>query len=287
MYVRMLFLFPFFGVRFVTQSREVMKWSKRSFTIFWVVHSWHGILKNTLLRRENIMKLTSMDTIKNLKWALRKQIKARIAKLSHDTLLKQSILAAKTISDLPEFKNAKTVGLYMNLPSGELPTDEIVKTCFNFDKKVYLPRVTAISRFNDTKRFEKQKSILHFLSIDNLSEARSLPERGRYKIREPEFKSDDSGSVVNDLLQNNEKLDILFVPGMAFSSDCERLGHGAGYYDDFIKRYNEKYHEKPLLIGLGLKEQLLTKENGEVLHMEEHDELLDNVVIADTVYSRR
>ncbi|KAF6013345.1 hypothetical protein HII12_002061 [Brettanomyces bruxellensis] len=233
------------------------------------------------------MKLTSMDTIKNLKWALRKQIKARIAKLSHDTLLKQSILAAKTISDLPEFKNAKTVGLYMNLPSGELPTDEIVKTCFNFDKKVYLPRVTAISRFNDTKRFEKQKSILHFLSIDNLSEARSLPERGRYKIREPEFKSDDSGSVVNDLLQNNEKLDILFVPGMAFSSGCERLGHGAGYYDDFIKRYNEKYHEKPLLIGLGLKEQLLTKENGEVLHMEEHDELLDNVVIADTVYSRR
>mgnify|MGYP003362232416 CR=1 FL=1 len=227
-----------------------------------------------------------MEAVKSLKWALRKEIKARVAKISHDALLNQSILAAKGISNLPEFESAKTVGVYMNLPSGELPTDEIVKTCFNFGKKVYLPRVTAISRFNDTKRFEKQKSILHFLSIENSAEAEGLPERGKYKIREPDFKTNESGSVVNDLLANNEKLDILFVPGMAFSSDCERLGHGAGFYDDFIKRYNEKYHERPLLVGLGLKEQLLSKENGEVLHMEEHDELLDKVVIADAVYSR-
>lgn len=215
---------------------------------------------------------------------LRKQMKHRVSKLSTESLINQGRLTAETIIKLPEFKNAHTVGLYMNLPSGELPTEDIIKECFKYEKDVYLPRVTPLSKFNDEKRFEHQNSVLRFLKIEDLKEAESMPERGKYKIREPEFKEDSQGDVTNDLFSTANKLDILFVPGLAFSKDCKRLGHGAGFYDDFIKRYYEKYHEKPLLIGLGLKEQLLDRARGETLHIEEHDEPLQCVVLADTIY---
>ncbi|VEU21675.1 DEKNAAC102800 [Brettanomyces naardenensis] len=223
-----------------------------------------------------------MEAVKNIKWTLRKQVKSRLSKISQTSLLRQGQLAAKTVSQIPEFQRARNIGLYMNLPEDELPTEDLIKKCFDTHKGLYLPRVTPLNKFNDTPRFHKQRAILRFLKVDSLTEVNSLIPRGKYQIREPEFKA-ESGEIRNDLLISNEKLDILFVPGLAFSKDCKRLGHGAGFYDDFIKRYYENYHERPILVGIGLEEQLVS---GEWLHTEEHDETLDYVILADKIYKR-
>lgn len=220
-------------------------------------------------------------TIPNLKNQLRKDVAIKLNSLDNDIIKSQSDQTANTILNFQPFKNAKTIGLYMHLPTKELQTDKIISNCFLNNKKVYLPRIEPLKTFNDKKNFVNQKSCLHFLSVENQLEIDNLLPRGKYQIREPTYHLNNS----NDLLLNNEKLDILLLPGVAFTKNCKRLGHGAGFYDDFIKRYREKFNNLPLLIGIGLPDQLIDDHN--LLKIEEHDELLDYVIIGDEIFSAK
>lgn len=52
-------------------------------------------------------------------------------------------------------------------------------------------------------------------------------------------------------------LDLILMPGVAFTMDGKRLGHGMGYYDKFLENYfnrNPKHSTK--LFGLAFKEQI-------------------------------
>jgi 5-formyltetrahydrofolate cyclo-ligase len=78
---------------------------------------------------------------------------------------------------------------------------------------------------------------------------------------------------------------LVVLPGVAFTKDCRRLGHGKGFYDSFIAKHftwcQQNNVKNPALIGIGLQEQLL-----EDVPSEEHDRRLDRVVIAGSVYPR-
>ncbi len=62
------------------------------------------------------------------------------------------------------------------------------------------------------------------------------------------------------------EVDVLIVPGLAFSEQGERLGRGAGFYDQVLEDFDA------LSIGVCFKEQLL-----EELPYEEHDMSVDLV----------
>ena len=51
-------------------------------------------------------------------------------------------------------------------------------------------------------------------------------------------------------------LDLILTPGLAFTKDGWRLGRGKGYYDNFIKNYNN-LHKPPYLIGLALSPSIV------------------------------
>lgn len=85
-------------------------------------------------------------------------------------------------------------------------------------------------------------------------------------------------------------IDLILLPGVAFTIEGDRCGHGRGYYDKYLKRYfelfPEKYAEnmpledkakngKTILIGLALKEQIVKKDE---LPLDEHDFPLDFVL---------
>ncbi|ANZ75917.1 BA75_03055T0 [Komagataella pastoris] len=204
------------------------------------------------------------------KATVRSQIKKCLAQLSVDHISHQSNHIASSILTLPEYQNASKIALYMNMPHGEVQTLPLIRQIFEDGKRLFLPRITKLDE-KSFQRFPGQKSCLQMLEVPNWHEVLDLKPRGVYKLLEPE-----SDSGVNGL---ESGIDIVVLPGVAFTKDCYRMGHGAGFYDDYIKRFQESGNPRPLLIGIGLEEQLVDS-----LPVEAHDEKLDYVLIDNHIY---
>ncbi len=70
-----------------------------------------------------------------------------------------------------------------------------------------------------------------------------------------------------------ENIDCILVPGLGFDSNNHRIGYGKGHYDRLLAKVNESSF-KPMLIGLGFKEQYV-----EVIPSEPHDIPLTELVL--------
>lgn len=78
-------------------------------------------------------------------------------------------------------------------------------------------------------------------------------------------------------------LDLIILPGVAFTKCGNRLGHGMGYYDKYLTRFfarhpNVQTDKEIMLIGVAFKQQLVDMKE---LPMESHDFKLDLVVTSD------
>ena len=71
-------------------------------------------------------------------------------------------------------------------------------------------------------------------------------------------------------------VDVVVVPGLAFTVDGHRLGQGGGWYDRFLARVDDRC----VTIGVCFAEQLLAD-----LPREQHDVVLDRVVTDTTIGS--
>jgi len=79
---------------------------------------------------------------------------------------------------------------------------------------------------------------------------------GQFGIREP------SGVAVDPM-----SIDLIIVPGVAFTLECDRLGHGKAYYDRFLPT------TRAFTLGACFSEQIVDE-----LPVEAHDVRLDRVV---------
>jgi 5-formyltetrahydrofolate cyclo-ligase len=52
-------------------------------------------------------------------------------------------------------------------------------------------------------------------------------------------------------------LDLVVVPGLAFTVLGHRLGRGKGYYDTFLARYRATLGALPLTVGLAFSQQVV------------------------------
>ncbi|ODQ79495.1 hypothetical protein BABINDRAFT_37219 [Babjeviella inositovora NRRL Y-12698] len=160
------------------------------------------------------------------------------------------------------------------MPHSEIQTMPLVQNCFADGKKVFLPRCTAL-KAGMAPRFAKQKAFMEMIRMPNVSSVQTLTPHGPYKLLEP---TEGQGFFSTlEMPADTGTVDLIILPGVAFTKKLQRMGHGAGFYDDFIKRYREL----PLvqgrllqLVAVGLKEQLV-----ESIPVEEHDETLDGLVI--------
>lgn len=177
-------------------------------------------------------------------------LKRQSAHIGHLNLCTASI-ATKALFALPAYQAAQNVAVYLAMPTGEIQTTEIVRDAFKKGKNVYVPSLHKLERPNVRGR----KSIMEMLALDSITDYESLkadrwgipsvdpesvPRRrnclgGHGILSEREAQADVSESREKD--EPLIGLDLIVVPGMAFDRSLRRLGHGAGYYDDFLTKY--------------------------------------------------
>ncbi len=142
---------------------------------------------------------------------LRRQVQAKLTAMSEEQRHDGSVAACSRLTGLEVFQHASVVMLYMPLTS-EVDLTGVAIRCFGTGKTVCVPRVDWKRR--DMEPVEVTSFDDHVMEVD---------EHG---VRSPR-----GGAPIPPTL-----LDLVVVPGLAFSADGHRLGRGAGYYDRFLSR---------------------------------------------------
>jgi 5-formyltetrahydrofolate cyclo-ligase len=207
------------------------------------------------------------DDIKAKKKDLRRELRAGIRELDSAAIAIQSAKVWKKVFELPVYQSAKSIGLFLSMPTGEINTDEILKDAVAKGKDVYVPEVG--------KNFEKSDMELLKVILDSQSSSgddvtfhKKWP-RNKWKIPEPPADMPIVRAKPGDI-------DLLIVPGLGFDRSCSRIGQGKGYYDRFIARISSDETPMPL-IAVALTPQLVE----ESIPVAEYDRKMDMVILPD------
>lgn len=149
-----------------------------------------------------------MNDVITMKSRIRQWIRKERRELSFDWVSKASLGVHERTVKLSEYDCAHEVGAYFSLPS-EVQTAQLLEKCWRDGKEVCVP---AFDPGNGTYTFSK-------------AGAGCALKKGALGILEPAMRS----SVEADRLQ------LIFVPGLAFDMYGGRLGHGAGHYDAMLR----------------------------------------------------
>ncbi|XP_074090126.1 5-formyltetrahydrofolate cyclo-ligase isoform X4 [Macrotis lagotis] len=139
----------------------------------------------------------------------------------------------------------------------EIETEEIIKDIFQRGKTCFIPRYKFKSNHMDMVKLFSAEEIF------------SLPKTS-WNIHQP---SDDD---VREEALSTGGLDLIFMPGLGFDKQGNRLGRGKGYYDTYLKQCLEHQERKPYTIALAFKEQIC-----DVVPVGENDMKIDEVLYED------
>ncbi|EPY53790.1 5-formyltetrahydrofolate cyclo-ligase [Schizosaccharomyces cryophilus OY26] len=187
-----------------------------------------------------------------------------LAGLSDQLVEAESTSVCEKVLNLPEWKKSKNICLFMNMPKMEIRTHDLVNEALKQGKNVFLPRCEG----------------RHTMSMYQVYNTNHLI-KNQWQIPEP----DGSSPKVMD---DETFCDLIIMPGVAFDSNLARLGHGRGFYDDFVHRYKAWCFQKPsrcdiFKVGICLSKQVLP--NGQI-PMSPLDEFLDLLVTPQNIYKR-
>ncbi len=151
-----------------------------------------------------------MEIVKMDKADARKIAKEILMSLSIEKRNHQEELILDYLKNLPEWTEAKIIALTKSMPM-EFSLDKVVKLARMMDKTLVVP-VTLPHR--------KMK----FAYWDEKTEF----QKNSFGVEEP----------TQPLWVDEKQIDLVIVPGLAYSKKGERLGFGGGYYDRFIEQQN-------------------------------------------------
>ncbi|XP_031829035.1 methenyltetrahydrofolate synthetase [Nomia melanderi] len=174
-----------------------------------------------------------MSILKSNKHVLRKKVKLIIAQLNSEERDRQSRKVFEKLCSLPQFQQSRKVSVFLSTEY-EINTLPILKHLFKTKKEVFVP----------TYKGKEMKMVKLF----SMEEYENLVLT-KWNIKQPKFDETRENAL------ENGNLDLIILPGVAFTRDGKRLGHGMGYYDSFLNAY-VKEQKKPYLIAVAFNEQI-------------------------------
>lgn len=143
------------------------------------------------------------------KQELRAKYKELRTQLSSEDINKKSIAIANEILKLPIW-NAEFYHVFLSIEQlKEVDTEPILSILSGKDKHIVLSKTEF-----------KTISMKHFLLTDN-----TKIKTNSWNIPEP----------VDGIEIKPEKIDVVFVPLLAFDKQGNRVGYGKGFYDNFLR----------------------------------------------------
>ena len=145
-----------------------------------------------------------------MKSELRKQVLQEMKAIPREQ--KQSIDQALTEGLLqhPFYQEANTIATYLSFPH-EFQTQELIEQALKDGKKVLIPKTYPKGRM-DFVVYDPQQLV-----------------KTSFGLLEPQ----------GDLeVVDASQIDLIHVPGLAFTTEGYRIGYGGGYYDRYLKHFS-------------------------------------------------
>ncbi|MCY7101709.1 5-formyltetrahydrofolate cyclo-ligase [Streptococcus oralis] len=144
-----------------------------------------------------------------MKAELRKKILQEMKALSQEQ--KQAMDRALTERFLqhPFYQEAKVIATYLSFPH-EFQTQELIERALKDGKKVLIPKTYPKGRMEFVVYDPKQLAKTSFGLLE---------PQGDLEVVEP------------------SQIDLIHVPGLAFTTEGYRIGYGGGYYDRYLEHF--------------------------------------------------
>lgn len=201
---------------------------------------------------------------------LRKQMLEIVKNVRIDEKQSQSRAIFQRIIEHPRYKQSSRLSIYLSTPN-EVDTIHILRHALEVDKKQCFIPLVKKSRVQDESCGTGTKSTrMIMVELTSMKEYEELP-LNNYGIKEP-VEPVKLESIACPRVNNS--LELVIVPGVAFSKDGRRLGHGRGYYDEFLTSWNDQASRALYTIGLAFREQIVDNP----LAVEGQDYVLNEVI---------
>jgi 5-formyltetrahydrofolate cyclo-ligase len=178
----------------------------------------------------------------------RKQMKEKLTQLSKEIYEVKSQRIAEKLFETEEWKMADTIGITISIPP-EVNTYRIIEKAWSEQKRVAVPKCVPESRQLDFYYIQQFEHV----------------EKGYFGLFEPNIEKVQKADI--------ENIDLLFIPGLAYTVTGCRLGFGGGYYDRYLPNFPNH------TVVLAFQEQIVDH-----LPIEKHDYKVKKIITDQSIY---
>ena len=144
-----------------------------------------------------------------MKSKLRKQVLQEMKAISQEQKQAMDRALTKRFLNHPFYQEAKTIATYLSFPH-EFQTQELIEQALKDGKKVLIPK-TYPKGHMDFVVYDPQQLVKTSFGL--------LEPQGDLEVVEP------------------SQIDLIHVPGLAFTTGGYRIGYGGGYYDRYLEHF--------------------------------------------------